>query len=187
MTYRYKISLFSLVMLIPIFISSTRDGHFGFDRIGGIKSDYFISLPISIALCLLMILLNVKWIFTKKFILFFWGYLAFCIILKTMFNHTLDPSILKVTTWMFTFVVLNYVFRSFFSSIIYSRLDISQVEKIYIIYPLILILLVTMISHYTYGKGVFIYKGINIYNFSQYYTLLFVFTGPEILVVPSLS
>ena len=171
MTYRHKISLFSLVMLIPIFISITKDGHFGFDRIGGINSDYFISLPISIALCLLMILLNVNWIFTKKFILFFFGYLVFCIILKTMFNHTLDFSILKVTTWMFTFVVLNYVFRSFFSSIIYSRLDISQVEKKYIIYPLILLLLVTMISHYAHGaptllsdgKGVFIYKGIKSY------------------------
>ena len=161
-------------MLVPVFISSTKDGQIGLDRIGGISSSYFISLPISIALCLLMILLNIKFILTKKYILHFFAYLVFCILLNTLFNNTLSFSILKITTWMFTFIVLNYVFRNFFSSKIDSISDISLVEKKYIIYPMVLILIVTLISHYTYGKGVFLFEGINIYNFWQYYSLLFV-------------
>ena len=160
--------------MVPVFISSTKDGQIGLDRIGGISSSYFISLPISIALCLLMILLNIKFILTKKYILHFFAYLVFCILLNTLFNNTLSFSILKITTWMFTFIVLNYVFRNFFSSKIDSISDISLVEKKYIIYPMVLILIVTLISHYTYGKGVFLFEGINIYNFWQYYSLLFV-------------
>ena len=80
----------------------------------------------------------------------------------------------KNTIWMIIFITLSYVFRSYFTKIFYKHLDVSKIEKIYIIYPLMSILFITILSKYIYGTGTFILESVSIYNYYQYYALVFV-------------
>jgi hypothetical protein len=195
----HHISLFSLFVFIPIFLSINAENALLFNRLVGDNHAWKATLPISIIITLVFLVFNsfkvVKTI--PKNSLIFLVYLCFSIlILYFSGNNGLDVSSIKTAIFMSMFICFFYGFKYYFSKKLSNLFEYRHAENKYILYPLILILLITLLSHFfiiaeayvhvkaaevtpitestpiTEGSA-FLMSNVTIYNFEQYFAFVF--------------
>jgi len=168
--------IFPTLLFLPVFFSFSSGG-IGFDRVGGFSSGYFISLPVSYFVAIFLILKQGNVLIKNKFVVLFFFYSAFIVVVNTIYNADVNFSIIKILTWMNLFIIMIIVFQNLFKKIldIYSgNINSDAIENRFVLYPLLFVLIGTIISYFYIGKYSFIMEGVKIYNFEQYFSFLFV-------------
>jgi hypothetical protein len=174
-----KVSIFSLVIFLPVFLSFQSNGSLIFNRIGGISSEYSYTIPVS--LLLISILFFKKSInlwgsegAAIKNVFLFFLYCILCILVNYLFNDQINNSIIRVVLLLTIFLFLLELFDGYFSQVFALNQDHSLAVKKYILYPLGVVLLITIWSNSVIGRGEFLSENFIIYNYEQYYAFVFV-------------
>ena len=200
----YHMALFSLFVFIPIFLSINAENMLLFNRVIGDNYAWKATIPISIIITLVFLLFNsfkvVKTIPKNSLILLV--YLCFSILIVYFSgNNGVDISSIKTAIFMSMFICFFYGFKYYFSKKLSNSFECRHAENRYILYPLILVLLITLLSHFfikaepyvktveeveVITKGTSITKGtpitdgsaflmsnVTIYNFEQYFAFVF--------------
>ena len=81
---------------------------------------------------------------------------------------------IRVVFLLTTFLFLLELFNRYFSKVLTSKQSHSPLERKYILYPLGIILLITILSNVVIGRGVFLSENFIVYNYEQYYAFIFV-------------
>ncbi len=166
-------TILPLMIFFPIFISFNHTGDIGIDRVGGVLGPYEVSLPISFFVIIFLSLkYSVKFILSKS-ILFFGSFLFLCVVLNHLYNLSFNPSIVKVTLYMFYFYLSNILFDIYFN---YNIRDVSQISKYenkYVFVPISILSIFTLLSLFVFNRGEIFYN-FYIYNYEQYYAFIFV-------------
>lgn len=168
------VPFFGLFFLAPIFISYSKEGLFGFDRPGGFEDHlWLITVPLSVFWCIYLVFKNAPYILKKSFIFIFILNLSLIIPLKIIY-FGVDYQMLKVLTIMSFFIATSYAFQKYFDKKI-SIDNTEYAEKYFFIYPLLAILLCSLIGYYFFNlsKDSFISSEIKVYSYSQYFAYIF--------------
>jgi hypothetical protein len=171
-------TLFSVLLFSPIFISYGSNG-LGFDRVGGFShGSYFLSLPISFFLSLALMLRWWPILIKNKFVVLFLSYSILIILLNVLYVSSINYSLAKILTWMNFFIIMLALFQKLFENIFVKFSDkginFNSMEDRLIYYPLMFVLISTVVSYFYFGKYSFVFDGVKIYNFEQYYTFIFI-------------
>ena len=174
-----KISIFSLVVFLPFFLSFSSNGNITFDREAGVYSDYLYTLPISsLFVCLLILKKSIFLWFGNKIssinLFIFFLYSILCILINYLIYLQVNSAMLKVVFLMMIFLFLLEWFDYYFSEVFASKENHSLLEKKHILYPLIMILILSVISSVVIQVGSFLSEFIMIYNYEQYYAFMFI-------------
>ena len=172
--YNY-VSFFALIILLPIFVSISFNGDITLDRSGGYGDNlWLLTIPLSLFVCLYLVLKNILYIFKKTFFTALFLYFILIILLKFIY-FGLDLQMIKVIIMMLVFISTNYAFYRYFEKKI-SLDNLKNSEKYFFIYPLLAILLVSIIGYYFFNlsKDSFISSEIKVYSYSQYFAYMFV-------------
>lgn len=147
----HHISLFSLLVFLPIFLSFTPEGTVVFNRVIGDNYAWKATVPISIIITLVFLIFKsfkvVKTI--PKNSLLFLIYLCLSILIL-YFNGSngVDISAIKTAILMSMFICFFYGFKYYFSKKLKNSFECRHAENKYILYPLILVLLISLLSHF---------------------------------------
>ena len=189
----YHISLLSLLVFLPVFLSIGHEGVIGFDRLNGDDiRKWIITIPITIILSLLFVASKINKIHVPKssFLLLFY----LCVSALFVFfggSNGVDLAAIKVIVLMATFIYLFHGFEYYFNKKLNFVSTWENSENKYILYPLVFILLIVLLSYAfflnvmvvdpagnvfknVHIRGVFITEYIKIYNFNQYFAFVFV-------------
>ncbi len=170
-----SMSLFSLILLLPIFISFGTSGNVGLGRIGAIDDAvWLVSLPFSVFISAYLILINIKNILKSGVFKILLLYFIFILIIKYLY-FGIDYQMIKVMGWMLIFISSTYAFRKYFEKKI-SIHNVMNAEKYYIFYPLLLILLISLLGFFAFNlpKDSFLISEIKVYSYSQYFAFVFI-------------
>jgi len=180
----YGIPIIAWLVLLPIFMSIGVDG-VGFNRIGGVdNSAWLVSVPISIIFSLFFIFRNLKLKNIPKKFIYLFIYFILCIFLIFSNKGGVDYSAIKVIIMMTSFLFFLYGFRSYFNDRLDNIFQIKNLENRYILYPLTIISLISIVSSLMievpvaggdyFVRSAFLTEQIMIYNFEQYFTFIFI-------------
>jgi hypothetical protein len=147
----YHIALFSLFVFMPIFLSIDAENGLAFNRMVSDNYAWKATIPISIIFTLVFLAFNsfkvVKNI--SKNSLLFLVYLCFSIlVIYFSGNNGVDLSSIKTAIFMSMFICFFYGFKYYFSKKLSHSFEWKHAENRYILYPLILVLLMTLLSHF---------------------------------------
>ena len=179
MVINSKFSIFSLAIFLPVFLSFSSNGSFVFNRVGGIHSEYLYTTPVSLLLISILlfkkdvILWSSKNTSIRNLFLFFL-YSILCIVINFLFNEQINPSLLRVTLLLIMFLFLLELFDRYFFQVFTLNQDHSLVVRKYILYPLGIILVITVFSDAFLERSVFLFDSFTVYNYEQYYAFIFV-------------
>lgn len=191
------ISLLALVVFTPIFLSITAENVLLFNRVVGDDYAWKATVPVSIILTLVFLVFNsfkvVKTIPRNSLI--FLVYLCISILIVYFSgNNGVDISAIKTAIFMSMFICFFYGFKYYFSKKLSDSFERRNAENRYILYPLILILLITLLSHFFINANpyvevaevtpitdrtaiiqgsAFLMSNVTIYNFEQYFSFVF--------------
>lgn len=174
-----KISIFSLFIFLPLFLSFNNSGGFSFSRFAGVSDSYLYTVPISFIFVTLLILNKsiFMWLGDKlssvKFFLFFL-FSILCCLINYLIHLEINFSGLKVSFLLLIFLLLLEWFDDYFSRILESKKNLSHLERKHIIYPLLTILLISTLSNELIGTSAFLSEKFVVYNYEQYYAFTFV-------------
>ena len=182
---RYHMSLFSLLIFLPVFLSIGLEGNIEFDRIAGYDHrSWIITIPISVVLSFFIIIGKIHKVTIPKSSIFILFYLFFCVlIIFFSSDNGVDLSTIKVIILMATFVYILHSFKHYFNEKLNAISTQEDVENKYVLYPLTFILLTVILSHLLVGispennsgmRSEFLTTFFNIYNYEQYFAFIFV-------------
>ncbi len=175
-----------LLLFVPIFISFSFEGDISFDRWGYSENIYKISGPISLFVVFFLLIKNFITIFSNRELLLVLMFMAVAILTNTLTSDGL--GFLKVFFTLFVFILTLHCLEKEFELLGPKLYQVSP-DKL-----LIYILIITYISiliytpnfhlselkaalvdspHVTGTKYFFLFKQFAIYNFAQYYGLIF--------------
>ena len=174
-----KISIFSLIVFLPFFLSLSSNGSMTFDRQAGVSSEYIYTIPISFLFVFLILLKKSIFLwFGEKicsinlFIFFLYSFL--CILINYLIYLQVNSAMLKVVLLMMIFLFLLEWFDYYFIKVFTSKESHALLEKKYILYPLVMILILTIFSTSAIKIASFLSEFIIIYNYEQYFAFLFI-------------
>ena len=147
----HSIALFSLLVFSPVFLSISPESSVVFNRIIGDNYNWVVTVPISIIASLIFLTYNSRKVITTipKFFLLFLVYLCISIlILYFSGNNEVDFSAIKTAVFMAMFVVFFYGFKYYFGKNFDKSISLERAENRYILYPLSLVLLATLLSNF---------------------------------------
>ena len=114
-----KISIFSLIVFLPFFLSLSSNGSMTFDRQAGVSSEYIYTIPISFLFVFLILLKKSIFLwFGEKicsinlFIFFLYSFL--CILINYLIYLQVNSAMLKVVLLMMIFLFLLEWFDYYF-------------------------------------------------------------------------
>ena len=171
--YKYYF-IFSLCILAPIFVSLGYNGEVVFNRdvrISGYRG-YMVSFPISILFLIVFYLAKYRVKVINKPILF----LFVLSLLGFIYDDFLVTRYIN-NIYLILFIVLLLFFNRVFIAILSATdlISLRSLEKHIIIYPMLTILVISILSDIIYGgKGYFLHDGIFIYNYYQYFSIVFI-------------
>ena len=166
-------NLLVFFIFVPIFVSFSTSGQIGFDRVGGIASQYFFSVPISFLIIVTLLFKFSETIFQDKLLVTFILYSIGVLLLGSIYNGSINVGLLKTIIWMNVFVSLLTVFSQYFD-LNYKSLEQSlKIERL-IVFIYFSILAITLLSFFALGEYTFLLANIKIYNFQQYFAFIFI-------------
>ena len=157
----------------PIFISFGKNGILGFDRVGGISNEYYITFPLSLAVIIILFYKYKYFIIRDKVIVIFLNYSIPIICLSYLYNQEFNFSLLKTLILMNLFLLSIKAFKCYFHKN-YSGIEACNLLSKVVFWNLAMILILTIFSWYFIEKYSFIFSKIKIYNFEQYFSLTFI-------------
>jgi len=166
--------IFSLCILAPVFVSVGYNGEVVFNRdvtIGNYK-EFIISFPVSILFLVVFYLTKYRVKVINKPILFLFA----LSLLGFVYDDFLVTRYIN-NIYLILFIGLLLFFNRVFISILSATdlFSLRSLERHIIIYPMLTILVISILSDVAYGgKGYFLHDGIVIYNYYQYYSIIFV-------------
>ena len=171
--YKYYF-IFSLCILTPIFVSLGYNGEVVFNRdvrISGYRG-YMVSFPISILFLVVFYLAKYRVKVINKPILFLFA-LSLLGFVYDDFLVTRYISNIYLILFIVSLLFFNRVFIAILSAT--DLFSLRSLEKYIIIYPMLTILVISILSDIIYGgKGYFLHDGIFIYNYYQYFSIVFI-------------
>ena len=184
MVIKNKISLFSLLIFLPLFISFSSSFDIIFNKRGGFGQHgylYLFTMPISFVLLTTLFFKKglIKWFINNKnckYYLFFILYCLIFLILGKLYNSSFSSSLIRVSFLLILFLYLIEILQWQFSLILLENGDKNKfdLENKYIIYPLTFILFSSVLSSILIFKDAFILSDLVIYNYDQYFGFIFV-------------
>ena len=146
MLTKLPISILSLLIMMPITLSFKFGGGIGFDRLGGFNNqEWLLSMPISIFFGLWLSIKYFNKIIGKIDIILLSCMAFFVISIKIIFIGQIDYSILKILFSLLMFILFILAFCEYFNNNLKVKSNLDSVENAYILYPLALVILVTLI------------------------------------------
>jgi hypothetical protein len=141
--------LFSLLIFLPVFLSFDSKGVIAFNRVIGGDYNWIATVPISIIISLVFLAYNSRKVIKTipKNSLLFLAYLCVSILVM-YFGNEVDFSAIKTAVFMAIFICLLYGFKFYFGRILDRSVSLKRAENKYILYPLSLILLATLLSNF---------------------------------------
>jgi hypothetical protein len=164
--------IFSLCILAPVFVSVGYNGEVVFNRDVRIGKEFIISFPISILFLVVFYLTKYRVKVINKPILF----LFTLSLLGFVYDDFLVTRYIN-NIYLILFIALLLFFNRVFIAILSATdlFSLRSLERHIIIYPMLTILVISILSNITYGgKGYFLHDGIVIYNYYQYYSIIFI-------------
>jgi len=157
-----------LLLLSPVFISYG-NGKIGFDRVGGILSEYIVSIPIGVVGVFLIAISRFRSIYINMLLVS--ALVILSTIISFIYHQQIDFSKIRTGLYMIFFIFSLGVFDSYFKKIIHLHPDyiISVLRN-----SVSMIIIIVIASSYIFGKGVFVFYPIKIYNYEQYFALFFI-------------
>lgn len=184
MVIKNKISLFSLLIFLPLFLSFSSSFDIIFNKRGGFGQHgylYLFTMPISFVLLTTLFFKKglIKWFINNKnckYYLFFILYCLIFLILGKLYNSSFSSSLIRVSFLLILFLYLIEILQWQFSLILLENGDKNKfdLENKYIIYPLTFILFSSVLSSILIFKDAFILSDLVIYNYDQYFGFIFV-------------
>ena len=157
--------IFSLCILAPVFVSVGYNGEVVFNRDVRIGKEFIISFPISILFLVVFYLTKYRVKVINKPILF----LFTLSLLGFVYDDFLVTRYIN-NIYLILFIALLLFFNRVFIAILSATdlFSLRSLERHIIIYPMLTILVISILSNITYGgKGYFLHDGIVIYNYYQ--------------------
>ncbi|MDB0021062.1 hypothetical protein N9E74_01100 [Candidatus Pseudothioglobus singularis] len=183
---RLSISLLGFFIVAPFFLSIGVDGNIAMNRIGSDNHSWLVTLPISLIVAFVFMVTKIKNVFVSKELLFYFTYFSICFLILIA-GKGIDYSAIKVLVFMTVFISLIFGFQLFFHQKLKDIADLEIAENKFILYPLVIILLLALLSHYYFvnlqtildnqeffHKSTFLINSITIYNWEQYFAFVFV-------------
>jgi hypothetical protein len=160
----------TLLIIFPLFLSWSLVGTFGLDRAGGVSSDYFITLPLSLFVSLFFILRYAIKLVHSREVLFLSVWLVFGGVVKYAYNLGVDYSYIKIALEMLLFVILIKSFELYWLNRLHCAGFSSSKYNVFI-KPFAVIIFLLFIGSIYLDRGSIIINSIKIYNYEQYYAL----------------
>lgn len=173
-TRSISLSIISLLVVAPLFISVSYSGALGFDRMGGVASEYFATVPVSFFLGIFLFCKYWRYLFASRIELFLFAWLIFGGLAKATFAGQVDYSYIKIAAQMMTFLFVINLFSAYFANHIQLDTTFYSIESTSLFGISLLIFLIVVVSIQFLDRGAFISNDIMIYNFEQYYALSFI-------------
>ena len=184
MVIKNKISLFSLLIFLPLFISFSSSFDIIFNKRGGFGQHgylYLFTMPISFVLLTTLFFKKglIKWFINNKNCGYYLFFLLYCLILfifGRLYNSYFSTSLIRISFLLILFLYLIEIFQWKFYLIFLKNKDKNKIdlENKYIIYPLTFILFSSVVSSILIFKDAFIFSDLVIYNYDQYFGFIFV-------------
>lgn len=172
-TQNKYLSFFSLLFLVPIFLSFSSDGLVSLARSGGYEDNiWFMTIPFSIFFTFILIFFYSPLILKKPFFTIFFLY-ALSIIIANYLLSGLDFQLIKVLSMMLIFISTNYSFQRYFDKKITLE-NFKNADLFYFYTPVMIILSASLIGYYVFNFPIdsFLVYEIKIYSYSQYFAFL---------------
>lgn len=184
MVIKNKISLFSLLIFLPLFISFSSSFDIIFNKTGGFGHHgylYLFTMPISFVLLTTLFFKKglIKWFINNKNCFYYLFFLLYCLILLIfgkLYNSHFSSSVIRVSFLLILFLYLIEIFQWKFYLIFLKNENKNKIylENKYVIYPLTFILFSSVVSSILIFKDAFIFTDLVIYNYDQYFGFIFV-------------
>ena len=184
MVIKNKISLFSLLIFLPLFISFSSSFDIIFNKRGGFGQHgylYLFTMPISFVLLTTLFFKKglIKWFINNKNCFYYLFFLLYCLILLIfgkLYNSHFSSSVIRVSFLLILFLYLIEIFQWKFYLIFLKNENKNKIylENKYVIYPLTFILFSSVVSSILIFKDAFIFTDLVIYNYDQYFGFIFV-------------
>jgi len=162
-------TFFAFLFFAPIFISITNNGGIVFDRFHFRDLEIFsLTLPVSLIIALILLSMNFFQILLKKEVFLFSLLSIFAILLNVLTAE--NSSYLNVVLKVLFFILILFSFEHYFKKFKDIPIGLSPYKA------LMFVLVLSILSAIIYRADVyyFISKEVAIYNFQQYFPIIFI-------------
>jgi len=166
--------IFGFIIFMPVFITFQANGAISFDRLAS-ERGIGMTLPISFFLASLIVLVNwTSIVFSKPLAIFLFLVFVTTALRVLVMNEFVFKELYVIIFQNTSFLIYIFAFISFFKK---RKIDVDIAERLFIIYPFIIVSVVFALTRFTYSGDLHeIYFGFNnliIYNFEQYYAFFY--------------
>ncbi len=161
-----KISFFSLLIIMPIFLTFYTNGQISMSRLGG-HDKFGFTIPISLIFIIPTIFFYIIRNYQNKEFLIYMVFILSVSILQ--YNIGFESRNLLLVLMISLFISSVFGFEKYF----FARLEYQEKDLYYIINPMMFVLFLSLASVYLYSSESFLLPDIVIYNYYQYFSFIF--------------